>query len=126
MTNGQTDIHDPYSINLVSAVLKMNWSGQRVIISWGQKGLARLGDRVSVSILKILEPDELKDPQNVRTCLLVIREAFAQPQFISFDADKDPRVTLFLIDYWKQNVPDPDVQDDIHKTLGIVDKNTAR
>ena len=126
MQNGQIDTHDPYSVNLVSAELKMNSSGQRVTTSWGQKGLARLGDRVSVSILKIVEPDELKDPQKVKTCLLLIREAFAQPQFISLDADKDPRVTLFLIDYWKQNVPDPEVQDNIRRTLGIVKENTAR
>lgn len=59
----QSDSQDPYGINLVSTELKMNENGQRVINSWSEKNLARLGDRVSIAILKILEPRELQDPR---------------------------------------------------------------
>jgi hypothetical protein len=80
---------DPYWIPLVTAQLKMNAEGRRIIHSWSQKRLVQLGDRVSVSILKILEPAELKDPEKVKSCLIVIREAFAQPQMISVETDRD-------------------------------------
>ena len=65
----------------------MNARGERVITSQMQKGLVRLGDRAAVSILKILEPADLKNPQSVKNCLLVIREAFVQPQIISLEAN---------------------------------------
>src|SRR5271166_5089932 len=106
-TSEQFETQDPYWLNMVSVELKLNANGQRVISSWSQKRLERLGDRVSVSILKILEPDELKDPEKVQTCLSIIRRAYVQPHFISFEADKDPKVTLFLLEYWKQNINDP-------------------
>ncbi|MGB2628731.1 MAG: hypothetical protein WAK20_18245 [Candidatus Acidiferrum sp.] len=122
----QSDSQDPYGINLVSTELKMNENGQRVINSWSEKNLARLGDRVSIAILKILEPRELQDPEKVKTCLLVIREAFAQPQFISPETDKQPKVTLFLIEYWKQNVHDSSVEADIRKTVEILDENVRK
>ena len=120
------DGQDPYSIPLVSAELKMNAEGRRVIHSWSQKRLVQLGDRVSVTILKILEPAELKDPQKVKSCLIVIRQAFAQPQMISVDADKDPRVTLFLLDYWKSQIADPEAQREIQSTLAFVKEKTAK
>lgn len=119
------DTEDPYWLSLVSSELKMNADGRRVITSWGQKNLARLGDRVSVSILKILGPSELTNPDRVKGCLLLIREAFAQPQFISLEIDKDPKVTRFLLNYWRQNVADPTAQQDIRETLEIVTEKTA-
>jgi hypothetical protein len=45
---GQSEAQDPYWISLVSSELKLNSSGQKFMSSWGQKGLARLGDRAAV------------------------------------------------------------------------------
>ncbi len=61
LLNAQTErADDPYSLGIVSFELKMNSGGRRVTHSWSQKRLARLGDAVSVALLKILGPDELR------------------------------------------------------------------
>jgi hypothetical protein len=125
LVSGQSEAPDPYFMSLVGAELKMNSDGQRVISSWSQKRLATLGDRVSVSILKILQPAELRDPQTVQTCLFIIEEAFTQPNSISLEADKDPRVTLFLLQYFREAISDPDAREKIQNTVHFVKSKTG-
>ena len=117
---------DPYLIPMVRAELLMNSEGRRVIHSWSQKRLVQLGDRVSVSILKILEPADLKDPEKVKSCLIVIRDAFAQPEMISAEADRDPKVTIFVLSYWRSQLTDPEAQAEIAKTVEFVKEKTAK
>lgn len=125
-TDQEPDENDPYLIPMVSAELKLNAEGHRFIHSWSQKRLVQLGDRVSVSILKILEPAEWKDPQKVRSCLIVIRAAFAEPQRISVEADRSPKVTFFVLNYWKSQLTDLDSQTDINNTIEFVKEKTAK
>ena len=124
-TSGQLETQDPYWTAIIKFEFKMNENGRRVISSWSQRILVRLGDRAAVSILKILEPAEVKDPEKVKACLFIIQQAFAAPQSISLEADKDPRVTLFMLEYWKQNIADPKTQDSIEETLRYVQKQVG-
>jgi hypothetical protein len=36
------------------------------------------------------------------------------------EADKDPKVTLFLLEYWKQNIADQKTQERVQETLQYV------
>jgi hypothetical protein len=117
---GRPEEPDPYWTDIIKFEFKMNENGQRVISSWSQRILVQLGDRAAVSILKILEPAEVKDPEKIKASLFIIRQAFAAPQSISLEVDKDPRVTLFLLEYWKQNINDPKTQDEVQETLRYV------
>jgi hypothetical protein len=101
---------DPYLVDLIRFELQANRNGQKFITSWGQKGLARMGDRASVSILKVADPNSLKDPATVESCLTLIQRAFVQPDAISLEIDKDPRVTRFLLEYFRREVADPEIQ----------------
>jgi hypothetical protein len=124
--NGQSEVPDPYWISLISFELKVNSEGRRVVSSWSQKRLVQLGDRVAVSILKILEPAELTNPQKVKSYLPIVRTAFTEPVCISLETDKDPKVTVFLLNYLGKNVSDPVVQEEIHRTLEFVKEQTAK
>lgn len=126
LLSAQTEsMDDPYSLGLIRFELKMNSQGRRVIHSWSQKRLFQLGDGVSVALLKILEPDELKSPDNVKAYMPLIQASFAEPQAVLLEENKDPKVTLFLIGYLRQNIPDPEVQALILKTEEFVLQKTA-
>lgn len=121
--DGQS-MNDPYSLNLVSTELKVNAAGRRVVRSWAQKGLVRLGDGVSVALLKLLDDSDLKNPEKVRDLLPIIRDAFSQPELIAIEADKKPSVTIFLLNYVRRNIPDPEGQSEIQRTMDFIDKRT--
>lgn len=115
---------DPYSLNLVSSELKMNSAGPRVVRSWAQKRLVLLGDGVSVALLKLLDDSDFRNPQKVRDLLPIIRDAFSQPNSIAIEADKKPAVTIFLLNYIRVNISDPQAQSDIRRTIDFVEKGT--
>jgi hypothetical protein len=104
----------------------VNVNRQRVITSWGQKGLARLGDRAAIAVLKILEPAELRDPGRIKASLQIVRQAFAQPQLIDSQFDKEPKVILFLLQYMKTARLDTSTQAEIGQTEEFVKQNTTR
>ena len=116
---GQDDTND-YSIATVKFVLKMRSGGQRVIFSPTQRQLARLGDGVSIALLKLLGDQDLTNPNTVKGFLPVIRDAFDQPQSIEVNVDKQPRITMFLLNYLQRNVSDPDVQKEVQQTIDFV------
>jgi hypothetical protein len=124
-SKGQSEGPDPYSIKAVAGALAMRSDGRSIIISVMQKQLARLGDGVSVALLKILDQHELADAQKVRDILPIIRDSFAEPQFIAVEADKKPRITVFLLNYLLQNVSDTQVLHEIQETMEFVEKQTA-
>lgn len=51
-------------------------------------------------------------------------QSFSDPQSISVDLDKKPSVTLFLLKYLKQNVPDAHAQQGIEETIKFVEEKT--
>lgn len=116
---------DPYFIGIVGFELKMNSGGRRMTHSWSQKRLVQLGDGVSVALLKILSPDDLRNPERVREFVPIIQACFAQPSAISLEANRDPRVTLFLLDHLRQDIDDPEVRELIRQTEELVRQKTA-
>ena len=118
---GQSEEADQYSISLVQRALKLHQQGARV--SFVEKRIPRLGDQVSIALMKIFTDRELSDPKTLELILPLVREAFSQPQFISVDIDRRPSVTLFFLKYLHQTVPDLKAQDDIAQTVRFVTEN---
>jgi hypothetical protein len=120
LTGGQSEEADPYSISLVQKAL--NARSQGMTIAKIQTNLSRKGDLVSIALLKALNEGELTDPHVVELFLPVIRDSFSQPEIISIDADKKPKVTLFLLNFLQRNVRDSKTQRDIEETIKFVNE----
>jgi len=115
---------DPYSVEVVRKALTLRSGGRIIIQSWNQKHLGRMGDGVSVALLKIFDERELTDPGTIRDFLPIIRDAFNQPRFISVESDKKPSITLLLLDYLRQKVVDTQTQLGIEQTIEFVKEKT--
>jgi hypothetical protein len=122
---GQLGDTDPYSLNVVKFELQMRLGGQKVIHGFSQKSLFRLGDGVAVALLKILDQEALMDPQTVKGFLPIVKDSFSQPKLISIEADKTPRVTLFLLDHIRRNIADVQVRQDLQQTMEFVKEMTV-
>lgn len=120
---GQCEQVDQYSVGLVQSALKLHQQG--IGVSFVEKNIPRLGDKVSIALMKIFTDRELSDPKTVESILPVIRESFSQPQFISVGVDRKPSVTLIFLKYLRQTVLDPRAQDDIAQTIRFVTENAA-
>ena len=101
---------DPYSLDFVRSALQyfehggFGFEGKR--IAWGtldSPGLNQFGDRVSIALLKIYSREELSHPENASICLSAIRTAFENRSSVLEPSDREPRVTLFLLDYLQEN-----------------------
>ena len=88
------------------------------------KHLQRLGDGISIALLKIMEEQNFTDPKTVEASLSLIRLSFSYPQIISLEADKKPKVTLFLLKHLDQNVFDSQTKRDIQETIQYVERQT--
>jgi hypothetical protein len=123
---GQPDESSAYSISIVKFALQMRSGGQWVIFSPTQRSLARLGDGVSIALLKLIEEQDLTSRDTARALLSIIRDAFEQPQLIEIDVDKEPKVTLFLLRYMQLRVSDSEVRRDIQETIDSVKAKTQK
>jgi serine/threonine-protein kinase RIO1 len=104
VADGQSEDADVYAQGTVKFELAMRTGGKQIVHSWTQKRLQVLGDRVSIAVIKILKPADFDDPQVVRDVLPIIRDSFSEPQLISSDVDKEPKVTLVLLGYLHQRM----------------------
>jgi hypothetical protein len=120
--NGQLNEADPYSIDFVHKALSLYKQG--IYASFVDKNIRRRGDQVSIALLKIFTDAELSNPQIVRSFLPLIQQSFSQPQFISVDVDKKPKVTLFLLKSLQRNISDAQTQRDIQETIKFVEEKT--
>jgi hypothetical protein len=111
---------DPDSINLVRTALSLRTGGKQIIIARHQKYLARLGDGVSVALLKILDDSSITDAAFARGVLSVIRDAFSEPQLISAESNKTPTVTVLLLDRMGKLAVNAQVQEEITQTIDFV------
>ncbi|MGH9500085.1 MAG: hypothetical protein ACRD3L_13170 [Terriglobales bacterium] len=121
----QAEGADPYSLALVSTTLRLRSGGKQVILARNQKYLSRLGDGVSVALLKLLSDEELTSVATVKNILPVIRESFDQPQSITIAEDRKPNVTLFLLNYLHNRVNDSQSRRDIENTEKFVRERTT-
>jgi hypothetical protein len=125
-SDGMEEKDTAYPLSIVGFELKMNSGGRRVQHSWSQKRLAQLGDGASIALIKILAPSELKNPERIAEYMPVIRAAFAQPDAIALEVNKDPKVTLFLLGWVRQNVSDPAAQQLTQETEEFVRRQATR
>lgn len=122
---GQTCADDPYSIDLVRANLRNVSAGGEVGPSSVVKYFQRLGDGVSIALLKILDEKDLTDSKTVESFLPLIRHSFSYPLIISPRVNREPKVTLFLLRYLEKNVSDGKTRRDVQETTEFVRRRVA-
>jgi hypothetical protein len=113
---------DPYSIHLVQSLLQ--YPVQQGT-GFSEKQVNRLGDRVSIALIKILSEQEMRNPQKIREILPLIRTAFLAPQIITAPEDKKPAVTLLLLSYLESTVQDGILKKEIVDLTDFIKDKTA-
>lgn len=119
---------DPYSLESVRAGLKQFGMDSDMISDTGfiTKRIVRLGDAASIGVLKIVDPEKLKERRTCEAYLLLVKTAFACPnKCISLEVDKDPKVTLFLLDYLHERVKEDWLQLEIYDAKAFVKAQTT-
>ena len=115
----------PYMINLVQAALDTASSNPGFVSSHIQRGLQMQGDAVAIVLLKVLESRDFTDPQKVRAIIQIIRQSFTAVQAISIAEDKRPKVTVFLLNYVRQNVKDAKLAIEVQQAIDFVMAQTS-
>lgn len=73
------------------------WSG------WDTKTFNRSGDLAAVAVLKTLDDTEMASKNQAKEVLVILREAFACPQYcVKVTDDRRPRMTLLLLEHLNQ------------------------
>jgi hypothetical protein len=119
------DATNPYSMNFVRSELQGHAGSMQFESGYTAKNIYRLGDGVSVALLKILDDSELANLEKIRMILPIIRQAFSHPELINIQVDKDPKVTEFLLKDLQRDISDPTVRSQIGQTLEYVRKQTS-
>jgi hypothetical protein len=109
---------------VVRSALALNSGGRRMMMSFHAKWLGRLGDGVAIGLIKLIDEDQLTNPDNVQACLTLIGTAFHSPEFVTAEEDKKPKVTLFLLNYLHDKVSDSQLQGEIQQTIEYVRQQT--
>ncbi len=122
---GQTGEDDAYSMNFVKTTLHIASVMPGAKNSADVKTFQRLGDGVSIALLKILDERDLVDPKTVQTFLPLIRESFSYPPIIALGVNKQPKVTVFLLKYLDQNVFDTQTRREVRDTIQYVEHQVA-
>lgn len=105
-------------VKIVKSLLKETTYG--ISSSFGEKNNARLGDKVSIALLKIFNKGAIYKPKNIRQFLPVIRAAFESPELISQAEDKQPIVTISLLKKVRKKVKDRYLKTQITQTINII------
>jgi hypothetical protein len=93
--------------------------------SFSEKQANRLGDKVSVALLKIYSKEEMENPENIKVFLPVIRSAFLYPNLLPA-GDREPRVTLPLLARLEKNVGNPELKRDIGTVISSIKEQTSK
>jgi hypothetical protein len=113
---------DAYSIRLVENLLR---NPTQLGAGFAEREVSRLGDRVSIALLKVLGEEELSSPQKIRTFLPLIRSAFLSPELISIAEDREPKVTVFLLKHLESEAKDPRLKEELTQLIRYVKEKTA-
>ncbi len=111
---------DPYSIAIVRFEIRMRSGEPSARHGFSQRQLGRLGDGIAVALIKILDEQQMLDPGTLGAILPMIREAFSQPELITIKANKQPQITLLLLEHIRQKVGDRRIYDQINETTTFV------
>jgi hypothetical protein len=109
-----------YSVEEVKQLLKQPHGFSS---SFSEKQNQRLGDRVSIALIKMFTPEELANPENVKRFLPLIVEAFQSPA-VAPPNDREPRVTELLLKFLETRVPA--LQGEIQKAESSVQQSVRR
>jgi hypothetical protein len=109
---------DKQCVSEVRGMLKVSYMGGSV--SWLDKANARLGDKVGVAIFKIYQGRSLYKPDNIRTFLPVIQQAFESPEMIELVEHRNPLVTQPLLEKLQRRIKDHFLHLEITRTLNVV------
>ena len=69
-----------------------------------------LGDQVAIAICKSMTVTDLRDAGNGQRVLKLVRDAFSDTEFITAAEDKNPGVTLILLQELAQQSAEPGLQ----------------
>jgi hypothetical protein len=122
---GQAAPEDPYSISFVQANLRIALKGPGPEIPSVAKNFQKLGDGVSIALIKILDDRQIAEPKTVEIFLPLIRQSFSYPSLISLEVNKTPRVTMLLLTYLERVVSEPNLQRNIEQTAEFVKQKTG-
>lgn len=75
--------------------------------------LHRMGDEVASDLLKTIGANQSLSQAQRDTCLALLQEAFAKPELIKNKSDRDPKLTMFVLQWLSNSAEDPDVKDRI-------------
>ncbi len=87
-------VEDYYGMAPVRAAM----SAPGLSVSFIERQIERMGDRIGIALLKIYSPEELRDEKLAEAYLPLIRMAFSYPKAITRNEDRMPDVTLFILD----------------------------
>jgi hypothetical protein len=88
-----------YSFNDVKAAVH-RVTTSRMYSGWDEKTFNRSGDLVAVAVLKTLDDSEMASSETAKWALVIIRSAFACPQYcVKVTDDRRPRMTLLLLEH---------------------------
>src|SRR5437667_3267686 len=121
-TSNCADDVDTNDIALINSELQMQ---EGMFSSTRAKGLPRMGDRVSITLLRTMETKDVRDPEKSSRILGLIHDAFSSPKLITTQAAQHPKVTLLLLDYMSEKLQDPKQIEAISNTRNFVKQKAA-
>ena len=86
---------------------------------FSEKQTNKLGDKVAVALLQIYTKEELRDRQNVRKFLPLLRSSFLSPNLIPA-RDKKPVTTLRLLASLEKEERDPALRAEISQLVAFI------
>ena len=110
---------DAYSLETIQNALS---APESFSVGWQEAAVNRMGDRAAVSILKLVEADQLAKPEVVNKVLMILQEAFARPEIVAAEEDRVPQVTRFVLRYLSQQFSSPPMRDSINKTSNYIEQ----
>jgi hypothetical protein len=107
---GSSRHDDPYSTEFVDSAFRFfkralkegSFGGEAKNFTHMSPSLPQLADRVSIAAMKIYPPTELIKSDNATAYLSIVRTAFSDKSKVLEVADKNPRVTLFVLEYLRE------------------------
>lgn len=119
----EQDDSDTYSINTVKFLIKERNLGLES--GFGSKSKHRLGDKISIALMKIFSENDFRDTQKVKLLLPLIQSCFDYPGLIEVPEDKKPKVTLVFLSYLESLATDSLMKREINETINIVKEKTS-